>query len=161
MTAGLIELPELMARARSERWCVQWGCTTCGSNEMRAEFTNLAARHGFEAIASALSGVRSGFGSEVAEWLLLALSTRMSAERLQHLLDDSSAADLFRRMLNAKSAAEERRRAHALRSDPQEAKKLRDQKKALKAEAHQKRLLAKKSRDADFHDRALSTKKHP
>jgi hypothetical protein len=125
---------------------------------MRSTFQALSDRHSYEEIASALAAVGPGFNVDIAEWLLRALSHpwnrgSLSSKKLEEILSNSPAGVHYKRMLAAKSAADARRREHELRNDPNEVIRLRAERKQVKAEQHQKRLEAKKLRDAAYYAR--------
>lgn len=158
-----IDLVDIMVRASSERWCVNWGCTTCGSQQIRATFKSLLAEHTAQEIASALATVDRDFHFASAEWLLRALSDpwslgSLSSRKLLEILGSSLAGLHYKRMLDAKAAADARRKDHDLRNDPDEIIRRREEKKRQKAEDHQKRLDAKKARDAVFHAQMKDTR---
>ena len=60
------------------------------------------------------------------------------------------ACDKFPGNDNAKKAANERRRAHDLRNDPDEILRYRNEKRQIKAEQHLRRMEEKKMRDEAY-----------
>lgn len=154
-----VQFAAIMARASDERWCADWACGTCGAHQIRSAFEELSDKHSYEEIASALAAVGPGLDLDIAEWLLRALSHpwnkgSLSSRKLEEILSNSPAGVHYKRMLAAKFAADARRREHELRNDPNEVIRLRAEKKQVKAEQHQKRLEAKKLRDAAYYARA-------
>lgn len=153
-----VVLSALMARAARERWCRRWRCTTCGSPEMRSSFSSLLGEWGAPGLLSALAGVGPELEPEAAEWLLCALTRHVPPSMIQEVLLDCPAGFLFERMLRAKAKADERRREHALRNDPEQIVLRREAKKKARAAAHLQRLEAKKLRDAEYFARTLIPK---
>jgi len=145
-----LDIASLVNQATTERWCLRWGCTTCGSNEMKVTFASLLARNTPDEIAIALGRLETDFDQWVVEWMLIALSSQVRTTRLIELLGSTRAGLQLGRMLDAKKAANERRRAHDLRNDPDEILRYRNEKRQLKAEQHLRRIEEKKMRDEAY-----------
>jgi len=86
---------------------------------------------------------------EPAVFVLRWLTTVLSEETVANQLADGPAVDLFRSMLDARSAAAERRAEHFLRNSASYVAEQRAAKKLEKALKHEKRLQEKMARDRD------------
>ena len=157
-----IDIADVLVRAREEKWCVKWGCSTCGSHQMQSTFKALLAEHTHLEIAFALADVEKEFDFDALDWVLRALSDpwslgSLSSSKLGEVLGQSLAGSHYQNMLEAKAAKDARRRAHDLQNDPNEIVRRREYRKQSKAQAHQERLEVKKLKDAEFHARARGT----
>ena len=140
-------LRDLLAQAEAENWCTKWGCTTCGSRELREGLEQLASVHGSVGEIIALAGSEPDFPWSDGHVFALRWLAHRSDGELTGLLKGSPAGDLYATMLRAKQSGDRSRSEHAARKDPAYVAAERARKKAERAAMHKARLEAKEQRD--------------
>jgi hypothetical protein len=143
------ELAQLIDTAAHNRWCMRWGCTTCGSREFRTAVLSLIENHGAIAVAHALNSV-SADKDDALHFLVRQITQKLSERQLAIILINSPAALMFERLRQTRNEALARRREYAQYNSPEAIAERRAAKKRAKAEAHAARIAAKKERDAIY-----------
>lgn len=140
-------LGELFAQAEAENWCARWGCTTCGSHELRNGLERLAAYHGSVEALAVLAGREADFPwSDPHVFALRWIALRYEGDLVERLTG-SPAGELYAAMLRAKQSGDRSRAEHAARNDRAFIDAERERKKSERAARHKARLEAKALRD--------------
>ena len=159
-------LEAYLVEAVGKKLCTKIGCTTCGAMEFRRGVlsglsiaTGMSLRQHFDresniAIARALAEVKSNTDAprdleDAVRCLLVDLwsGVPLLDNDIEALLTESWAGELLRRMKAHHEAKQAERRAREAFEDPLNVQKRREEKKGLKREQHERRLVLKKERD--------------
>ncbi len=152
--------------------CTQIHCTTCGAMEFRKgvfdflmqargqQLKNASEREKPVEIAKALAKVQPTSSDllkfeEAIRCLLFDLCSGLPFldNEIEAILSGSWAGDVLRRMQEHHKARQAVRRARAAFEAPENVQKRREEKKRLKQEQHQQRLVLKKERDRAWREK--------
>jgi len=147
------KLESVLSRAKAERWCCRWGCTTCGSAQFREAALRAVDAVDLERdsalrLGRALRDISPEAHPDASEFLLRWLGRELNEAEIQEILGETSHGSLYRRMLAARDQAKARRAEHERLNSPEYVAAQRAKKAAARAEKHRQRLAEKAKRDA-------------
>lgn len=147
------DLESVFSRAKAERWCCRWGCTTCGSGQFREAVLRTVDAVDLEPdsalrLGRALRDISPEAHPDASEFLLRWLGRELNEEEVQEILGETSHGSLYHRMLSGRDQANARRAEYERRNSPEFVAARQAEQAVVRAEKHKQRLAVKAKRDA-------------